>query len=229
VHLVHQGLMKITMFFCAGNFAETLGVHRIDDLNGAGRRMPWTSAAFTVAVLGMIGVPPLAGAVTKQFIKEGALVAGEHWVPWVLNASALLNAAYFLPIIWRLWFKPAPARWPAEHRFGRWETHWMLLLPPVITAGDGHPRRSSRRHIVQSGRLGEAHRAPRILGVTPARMKSRARVLAMRASVRTGRWSLSSHRDRRVVIAGGRRFPKFGELPRFLGGCARDRGWHGGR
>jgi multicomponent Na+:H+ antiporter subunit D len=134
VHLVHQGLMKITMFFCAGNFAETLGVHRIDDLNGAGRRMPWTSAAFTVAVLGMIGVPPLAGAVTKQFIKEGALVAGEHWVPWVLNASALLNAAYFLPIIWRLWFKPAPARWPAEHRFGRWETHWMLLLPPVITA-----------------------------------------------------------------------------------------------
>ncbi len=26
VHLAHQGLMKVTLFYCAGNFAETLGV-----------------------------------------------------------------------------------------------------------------------------------------------------------------------------------------------------------
>jgi len=134
VHLVHQGLMKITMFFCAGNYAETLGVHRVDELNGAGRRMPWTTAAFTIASFSMIGMPFLAGAVTKQFLKEGALAAGDHWVVWVLNLSSLLNAAYFLPIVYRAWFKPAPAQWPAEHRFGKWETHWMLLLPPVLTA-----------------------------------------------------------------------------------------------
>ena len=38
VHLVHQGLMKITLFFCAGNLAETLGVHKISEMNGAGRQ-----------------------------------------------------------------------------------------------------------------------------------------------------------------------------------------------
>ncbi|MGA9236999.1 MAG: proton-conducting transporter membrane subunit, partial [Desulfobacterales bacterium] len=36
VHLVNQGLMKITLFFCAGNFAETLGVHHISHMNGIG-------------------------------------------------------------------------------------------------------------------------------------------------------------------------------------------------
>ena len=133
-HLVHQGLMKITLFFCAGNYAETLGTHRVSEMNGVGRRMPWTTAAFTVAALGMIGVPFLAGAVTKQYLKLGAEQAGDEWVVWVLTASSVLNAAYFLPILWRAWIKAPPANWPHEHNFGRWETHWMLLLPPLVTA-----------------------------------------------------------------------------------------------
>lgn len=134
VHLVHQGIMKITLFFCAGNYAETVGIHRVSEMNGVGRRMPWTTAAFSVAALGMIGVPLLAGAVTKQYLKLGAEQAGAPWVGWVLAASSLLNAAYFLPILWRAWIKEPPARWPVEHHFGRWETHWMLLLPPLVTA-----------------------------------------------------------------------------------------------
>jgi len=134
VHLVHQGLMKITLFFCAGNYAETLGTHRVSEMNGVGRRMPWTTAAFTVAALGMIGVPFLAGAVTKQYLKLGAEQAGDAWVFWVLTASSVLNAAYFLPILWRAWIKAPPANWPHEHSFGRWETGWMLLLPPLVTA-----------------------------------------------------------------------------------------------
>lgn len=134
VHLVNQGLMKITLFFCAGNYAETLGTHRVSEMNGVGRRMPLTTAAFTVAALGMIGVPFLAGAVTKRYLKLGAEQAGADWVFWVLTASSLLNAAYFLPILWRAWIKAPPANWPHEHHFGRWETHWMLLLPPLVTA-----------------------------------------------------------------------------------------------
>ncbi|MFJ4760942.1 proton-conducting transporter membrane subunit [Kocuria marina] len=48
VHLVHQGLMKIALFFCAGLFAEALGITKLSQMHGLGRRMPWTSAAFTV-------------------------------------------------------------------------------------------------------------------------------------------------------------------------------------
>jgi multicomponent Na+:H+ antiporter subunit D len=134
VHIVHQGIMKITLFFCAGNYAETLGTHRVSEMNGVGRRMPLTTAAFTVGALGMIGVPFLAGAVTKHYLKLGAEQAGAGWVVWVLTASSLLNAGYFLPVLFRAWVKAPPASWPEEHDFGKGETHWMLLLPPLLTA-----------------------------------------------------------------------------------------------
>jgi len=134
VHLVHQGLMKITLFFCAGNLAETLGIHKISEMNGVGRRMPWTMAAFTVGAFGMIGAPPVAGFVTKWDLGLGALQAGQEWVIIVLAGSSLLNAAYFLPILHRAWFRQPPDTWPKELDFGRKETAWMLLLPPVVTA-----------------------------------------------------------------------------------------------
>lgn len=134
VHLVHQGLMKITLFFCAGNLAETLGIHGVDQMRGVGRRMPWTMAAFTLAAFGMIGAPPMAGFFSKWFLATGALDSGQSWVVAVLIVSSLLNAAYFLPVLWTAWFEDPPDNWPAERSFGRWETAATLLTPTVFAA-----------------------------------------------------------------------------------------------
>ena len=136
VHLVHQGVMKITLFFCAGNFAETLGIHKVSEMDGAGRRMPATTLAFSIGALGMMGAPLTAGAVSKAWLGDGAAAAGMDWAVWVLTASSLLNAAYFLPILWRAWLRPPPAAWPHEHIAARgWrETSWLLFLPPLATA-----------------------------------------------------------------------------------------------
>ncbi|WP_462328800.1 proton-conducting transporter transmembrane domain-containing protein [Thiohalocapsa halophila] len=135
VHLVHQGIMKITLFFCAGNYAETLGVANVSQMDGVGRRMPLTTLAFTVGALGMIGLPPIAGFVSKWYLGLGGVEAGQHWVLVILATSTLLNAGYFLPILYRAWFRPLPASWPKEHHFHtRFETMGALLWPPVITA-----------------------------------------------------------------------------------------------
>lgn len=134
VHLVHQGLMKITLFFCAGNLAETLGIHKISEMNGVARRMPWTMAAFSIGAFGMIGAPPIAGFISKWYLGMGSLDAGQAWVIIVLAGSTLLNAAYFLPILYAAWFREPPENWPHEHNFGRKETAWALLLPPLVTA-----------------------------------------------------------------------------------------------
>jgi multicomponent Na+:H+ antiporter subunit D len=136
VHLVHQGVMKITLFFAAGNYAEILGVHHVSQMDGIGRRMPATTLAFSVAALGMIGIPPIAGYISKWYLGLGALEAGAgFWVIPVLVASSLLNAAYFLPILYRAWFKPATRPWPAEvPATGRWEISPALMWPPVFTA-----------------------------------------------------------------------------------------------
>jgi multicomponent Na+:H+ antiporter subunit D len=142
VHLVHQGLMKITLFFCAGNIAETLHLHRVSELNGVGRRMPWTMAAFTAAAFGMIGTPPLAGFITKWYLGVGALEAGQPWVILVLVASTGLNAAYFLPILHAAWFRKPDRDWEESHPRGRpygrpngrLETRALLLFPSLASA-----------------------------------------------------------------------------------------------
>lgn len=134
VHLMHQGFMKITLFFCAGNLAETLGIHDVHEMNGVGRRMPWTMASFTVAALGMIGIPPVAGFVSKWYLGLGAIEAGQQWVIPVLIVSSLLNAAYFLPIVFRAWFREPDGEWTELQPRGRLEVGWMLLVPPVATA-----------------------------------------------------------------------------------------------
>lgn len=136
VHLVHQGIMKITLFFCAGNYAETLGIHKISEMNGVGWRMPWTSLAFCIAALGMMGAPLTAGYISKLYLNQGAEIADQMWASWALTASSILNAAYFLPIMYRFWFKAQPQTWVQEriHARGRWETHGLLLIPPLVSA-----------------------------------------------------------------------------------------------
>ncbi len=131
VHLVHQGLMKITLFFAAGVLAERRGVHSVSQMAGIGRRMPLTMLAFSVAALGLIGVPPLAGFVSKWYLGIGGLQAGHPWVILVLAASSLLNAAYFLPLIYRAWFTEGP---DSLEQYDGKEGPTALILPAVVTA-----------------------------------------------------------------------------------------------
>ena len=133
VHLVHQGVMKITLFFAAGVLAEELGVHRVRDMAGVGRRAPLTMTAFTVAALGMIGVPPTAGFISKWYLGLGATSAGADWALAVLAMSGVLNAIYFLPLIYAAWFREPEGSWPIDRRRGRLEAIPALLVPTLIT------------------------------------------------------------------------------------------------
>ena len=138
-HLVHQGIMKITLFFCAGIMAKTRGIHDIDQMDGIGRSMPLTMGMFTIASLGMIGVPPVAGFVSKWYLAAGGIQAGEHWVVALLVLSSVLNAGYFLPILHAAWFKTAPETETAgvldsARRDRKMEAPWNLLVPTLVTA-----------------------------------------------------------------------------------------------
>jgi multicomponent Na+:H+ antiporter subunit D len=125
--------MKITLFFCAGNVAEKHNLHKIDELNGIGRRMPLTMGLFTIAAFGMIGTPPVAGFISKWYLALGGLQTEQFWVVVVLVVSTLLNAAYFLPVIYVAWFKEPDLHLPLQFQ-GLLETKWTLLLPVFATA-----------------------------------------------------------------------------------------------
>jgi multicomponent Na+:H+ antiporter subunit D len=105
LHIVTHAFGKITLFFCAGAIMVALHKTAISELDGIGRQMPYTMAAFFIAALSIIGLPPLAGVWSKLMISQGALAANEVWLIGVLMLSSLLNIAYLLPIPIRAFFK----------------------------------------------------------------------------------------------------------------------------
>ena len=105
IHITNHAFAKITLFFCAGSIYISAHKTEISQLNGIGKRMPWTMAAFAIATLSMIGVPPVSGFITKWYLIIGSLERHSIAVFIVLLASSFLNAAYFIPILYRAFFK----------------------------------------------------------------------------------------------------------------------------
>ncbi len=105
LHIAAHAFSKITLFFCAGSLYLSAHKSNISELSGIGRRMPWTMTAFTLGAFGMIGVPPFAGFLSKWYLAIGTIEAGSIPLLMVLLTSTLLNAAYFLPVIYKAFFE----------------------------------------------------------------------------------------------------------------------------
>ncbi len=107
MHIVMHAFAKITLFFCAGAIIVTTGKTRVSELDGLGRRMPLTMAAFFIASLSIIGLPPLGGFWSKWFLALGTLDAHQQFMLVVLLAGSMLNIVYLLPVTMRAFFGPA--------------------------------------------------------------------------------------------------------------------------
>jgi multicomponent Na+:H+ antiporter subunit D len=127
IHIINHALLKIILFFCAGAIITVTGKKKISELNGIGRRMPITMLAFTIGTIGMIGILPINGFISKWYIMGGSLDAGMPIFILILISSALLNAAYFIPIITAAFFKKGDFE-PVKGV----EAPLTMLLPIVI-------------------------------------------------------------------------------------------------
>lgn len=135
LHLLNHAVLKITLFFCAGALYATAKVDRVSQLDGIGRRMPLTMAAFGVASLGLAGVPPVGGFVSKWFLSLGAIEAESPVLAAVVLGSGLLTAGYLLPIVHRAFFRRPPEDVDAAATHG--EAPWSMVLPLSATAAVG--------------------------------------------------------------------------------------------
>lgn len=106
MHIAAHAFGKITLFFAAGAIHTAAHKDYVSQLDGVGRKMPWTMGAFTIGALSMIGLPPTAGFLSKWYLMQGAWTVQQVFVLVVLVISTLLNAGYFLPIVYRAFFKP---------------------------------------------------------------------------------------------------------------------------
>lgn len=131
VHIANHAFAKITLFFCAGAIYVATRRKKISEMGGLGRAMPWTFAAFAIASLSMIGVPGVAGFITKWHLLLGSWDAGSVGLILVLLTSTLLNAAYFAPIAYNAFFaKPAEGSPQTPVK----EASPLMVIPLMITA-----------------------------------------------------------------------------------------------
>jgi multicomponent Na+:H+ antiporter subunit D len=131
LHIAMHAFGKITLFFCAGAIFVATGKRNISEMVGIGRRMPWTMGAFFVGSLSIIGLPPTGGFLSKWYLVLGTLEANQITFLFVLLGSSLLNAAYFMPVVYRAFFPP-PGTAMFENRIQ--EAPIFCVSPPVITA-----------------------------------------------------------------------------------------------
>ena len=131
VHIAMHAFGKITLFFCAGAIFVATGKKNISEMTGIGRRMPVTMLAFFIGALSIIGMPPCGGFLSKWYLVLGALEADKIAILAVLLFSSLLNAAYFMPVVYRAFFCP-PEDALFEDRVQ--EAPLFCVVPLVITA-----------------------------------------------------------------------------------------------
>ncbi len=129
MHIATHATMKITLFFCAGAIYVNLHKQNISNLNGIAKVMPWTMAAFTIGSLGLAGVPPINGFVSKWYLVAGVLEGDMILPALVLVVSGLLNIGYFFPIIHRAYFRKG-----GEELEGHSEASPFMVVPIMITA-----------------------------------------------------------------------------------------------
>lgn len=132
MHIAMHAFGKITLFFCAGAIFEATGRKYISQLNGIGKAMPYTMAAFAIGAMSVIGLPLTGGLISKFYLVYGTVEGQQYWMTAVYLISSLLNAAYFFPIIFRAFFTKEPD--PAFDG-GVKEAHPACVAALLFTAG----------------------------------------------------------------------------------------------
>ncbi len=152
LHTAGHGVIKTGLFLTAGVFLYECGYTRVEQLGGLGKKMPVTLWCYTVLSLGLVGIPPTVGFLSKWYLAQGALSLGKmfgpgssgggfvvqdigifSWLgPAVLLVSALLTAGYLLPVSLRGFFPGEGGEEPGQRRK---EPSLCMLFPLIALAG----------------------------------------------------------------------------------------------
>ena len=140
LHVCAHALIKNTLFMSAGAVIHQTGKTRVEELDGIGKQMPAVMWCFTIAAVGLVGIPPCLGFVSKWYLAQGALsmsgvpAAYQYVAPAVLLISALLTAGYLLTITIHGFF-PGKLADGSTPFYEKKEPGWKMLLPLMLLAG----------------------------------------------------------------------------------------------
>ena len=132
-HLVFHAIMKISSFFCAGAIMHQTDRHYVHELDGLGYKMPCIFGIFTLSSLALMGVPGLAGFISKWNLASAAAESGNplaYGGVACLLVSALLTAIYMLSIVVRAFFPGKDFDYGTVD--GIKDPNWKMLVPLFV-------------------------------------------------------------------------------------------------
>ena len=126
MHIPFHGYMKITLFLCAGAITAIAGKHDVFQFDGLGKSLRFTFGAFTIGAIGMAGLPPVAGFISKWLV----VLTGNVWAIAVVLIASVLDVVYLFPIVRNGFFKESEENY---NEFGGHLNAYMII-PLIITA-----------------------------------------------------------------------------------------------
>lgn len=134
LHIIFHSVIKNTLFMTAGAVIYKTGKTQVADLTGIGKQMPVAMWCYTIVSMGLIGIPPTCGFISKWYLAQGGLSTAFTWNwvgPTVLLISAVLTAGYLFSIVIRGFF---PGNDVSRDSLVKAEPTWVMLAPMMLLA-----------------------------------------------------------------------------------------------
>ena len=129
LHILNHALMKGAAFFCAGALIYRLGAGSLDEIAGAGRKMPITMIALGISLFALMGMPPTNGFISELTLFMASVQANMAWLGIAIVLNSALSAGYYLRVI-RTLIQPAKSKKIESLK----EAPALMLIPICIMA-----------------------------------------------------------------------------------------------
>ena len=137
LHIVNDAVMMSCLYLIIGAIIFKTGIRKLAQLPQLNKKMPFTMAAFTIAALSMVGVPPACGFYSKWYLILGALDAENYIFVAVILLTGLFNAILFFRIIEKIYFNPASSRNEINHDINKRDESPLSMLVPILIMASG--------------------------------------------------------------------------------------------
>jgi len=104
-HIVNHAVMKGLLFLAAGVLIYRVKSQDVSSLRGIGRKMPFTSACFSIGILSIMGLPPFNGFMSKFLMLYANVEAGHWYLVAIILAGSIIGAIYYIRLIRTVFFE----------------------------------------------------------------------------------------------------------------------------